>query len=433
MSVPDPNTAPADPALHRWLWRWHGYAGLFVVPFIFWMSLTGLPFVWETELEDLGHPEYRALTPQPDRVSYEQQLATARRTAGPRPPLQAVKLDADPRHATQFLFGDAVDPTSVFVNPYSGEVITVIREWTRLSFAAISLHGLTFIKPLGSWLLELMACWGLLLCGSGVYLWWPRGPGGKVWGVFLPRWRAGGRTRWRDLHAVTGFYFAAVLGLYLLTGLPWTAFWGGRLLAAVQGATGQGSPAAMTADAGLHSTPPAPGAPRLPLDEFARFALAQRLPGPMFIELPEDGSGTVHLYNKLKRQREEQHFHLDLYNGQVLARAGWRDLPLTARAVALGIDLHEGALFGRATQVLSTLLACAFMLVAAAGIAAWVHRRPRGQLDLPKVVPRTPLPRGLRVALIAVGLCLPLLGLSLVLLTLATLRRGERDTPAPAA
>lgn len=421
--------APSDPALHCWMWRWHGYAGLFIVPFIFWMSLTGLPYVWENELEDLWHPEYRALTPQAIRVSYERQLETARGAGGGQP-LLAVKLDADPRHATQFIFGSPTDPVSVFVNPYSGNVITTIREWTRLSFAAISLHGLTFIKPFGSWLLELCACWGLLLCASGVYLWWPRGAG-KVWGVFLPRLRAGGRTRWRDLHAVTGFYFAAVLALYLLTGLPWTAFWGGQLLASAQAATGQGPPAAITGNPGLPSGPPAPGARRLPLDDFAGFALARHLPGPLFVELPASDTATVHVYNRLKRQTAEEHFQLDAYSGRVVRHAAWRDVPLTAKVVALGIDLHEGALFGRVTQVLSTCLAGVFMFVAAAGALAWYRRRPQGRLDLPRIVPRQTLPRGLQAMLVALGLFLPLLGLSLVLLTLATLWRGERTLPAP--
>ena len=428
MSAPDP--VSKDLALYRWMWRWHGYAGLFIVPFIFWMSLTGLPYVWENELENLWHPEYRALTPQAARAPYEQQLETARATGGGQP-LLSVKLDADPRHATQFLFGSSTDPSSIFVNPYTGAVITTIREWTRLSFAAISLHGLTFIKPYGSWLLELCACWGLLLCASGVYLWWPRGAGDKVWGVFLPRLRAGGRTRWRDLHAVTGFYFAAVLALYLLTGLPWTAFWGGQLLGTIQEATGQGAPATMTGDSGLRSVPPTPGALRLPLDVFARFALERHLPGAMFIELPSDDTGTVHIYNRLNRQWSQEHFQLDAYSGKVVSHAGWKDVPLTARAVALGVDMHEGTLFGRATQVLSTVLASAFMFIATAGAVAWYRRRPQGRLDWPKLVPRQALPRSLRAILVVLGLCLPLLGLSLVVLSLATLLRGQSSSFQP--
>ena len=92
-----PGTILGDPALCRWMWRWHGYAGLFIVPFIFWMSLTGLPYVWATELENLWHPEYRALTPQAARVSYQAQLETARSRIGAQLPLLRVKLDADHR------------------------------------------------------------------------------------------------------------------------------------------------------------------------------------------------------------------------------------------------------------------------------------------------------------------------------------------------
>ncbi len=55
-----PMPSPDQSTLHRWLWRWHGYAGLFVIPFLFFMSLTGLPYVWQHELEDWLHPEYRA-------------------------------------------------------------------------------------------------------------------------------------------------------------------------------------------------------------------------------------------------------------------------------------------------------------------------------------------------------------------------------------
>ena len=130
--MPDPaSPSPDQTALHRWLWRWHGYAGLFVIPFIFFMSLTGIPYVWEHELEDFFHPEYRALTPQAQRVSYEQQLATAI-AACPEKELGFIRVDGDPRHATQFWFGEWANPTSVFINPYDGNVITknaTFRNW----------------------------------------------------------------------------------------------------------------------------------------------------------------------------------------------------------------------------------------------------------------------------------------------------------------
>ncbi len=410
----NPSASPSGQSeVHRWLWRWHGYAGLFVIPFIFFMALTGLPYVWEHELEDWWHPEYRALTPQATRVPYEQQLTTAH-AALPDKPLYMVKVDNDPRHATQFMFGTSDDPVSVFVNPYSGTVITQFSEWTRLSYAAISLHGLTFIEPYGSWLLELLACWGIVLCITGVYLWWPRGKG-KLWGVFLPRLRSDGRTRWRDLHAVTGFYFAAVLALYLITGLPWTAFWGGKLMSTIQDATEQSYPHCMSSEAGMQSVPPTPDAKPVPLDAFVNFGLQQNLPGHLEITLPADNTRTVHLQNQLNRATVQKHFQLDLFTAKPVGTADWNDMPITQQAVALGISLHEGQLFGRITQITSTLLACIFMLMAGAGVAMWWKRRPQGKLDWPQSVTAPPLPLELKAALIALGFVLPMLGLSFIM------------------
>ncbi len=399
-------------ALHQWLWRWHGYAGLFVIPFIFFMALTGLPYVWEHELENAWHPEYRALTPQATRVPYEQQLITARSVL-PNKPLLKVKLDGDPRHATQFMFGTAGDPTSVFINPYDGSVINTLREWTRLSFAGIQLHGLTFIQPYGSWLLELLACWGIVLCITGVYLWWPRGQG-EIWGVFLPRLRSNGRTRWRDLHAVTGFYFAAVLLLYLITGLPWTAFWGGQILTTIQDATGQSFPHCMTSEAGMQSVQTSSDEQPLPLDAFVNFGLQQQLPGHLEITLPTDLTGTVHLQNQLNRATDEKHFQLDLYTGKPLGTADWNDLPITQQAVALGISMHEGSLLGRINQILSTVLAFVFMLISGAGAVMWWKRRPQGRLDTPRLILTPSLPLAIKGAVILLGLAMPLMGLSFV-------------------
>ena len=418
-------SSPDQTALHRWLWRWHGYAGLFVIPFIFFMALTGLPYVWEHELEDALHPEYRALEPQATRVSYEQQLAVARAVC-PDKPLMKVMLDDKPRHATRFMFGEKADPLSVYVSPYSGKVVTQFREWTRLSYAAISLHGLTFIEPYGSWVLELLACWGIVLCVTGVYLWWPRGRQWSVWGVLLPRLKRDGRTRWRDLHAVTGFYFAAVLALYLFTGLPWTAFWGGKLLATIQDATGQSYPTAMT-NCCVASHSSALTSKPAPLDAFVAFALAQHLPGTLTIECPGEPGAAYHVFNRVGNSTHERHYQLDAISAQPLADTAWNTVPLSQKAVALGIDMHEGRLLGRATQFLASALACIFMLLAGAAMMMWWKRRPQNSLDWPKPVPRIDVPRGVKLAILAIGMLLPMFGAT-VLTVLASERLLKSET-----
>ena len=118
------------------------------------------------------------------------------------------------------------------------------------------------------------------------------------------------------------------------------------------------------------------------------------------------------------RHTAEKHFHRDTFTGQVLGRANWNDMPITAKAVALGIDMHEGSLLGRPTQIFSTVLACTFMLMAGAAAAMWWKRRPQGRLDFPKRIPAPALPRGVKIGITTLGLAMPLLGLSFVLAAL---------------
>jgi uncharacterized iron-regulated membrane protein len=46
--------AVAGTRLYRAVWRWHFYAGLLVVPFLFTLAVTGLVMLWVTGIS----PEY---------------------------------------------------------------------------------------------------------------------------------------------------------------------------------------------------------------------------------------------------------------------------------------------------------------------------------------------------------------------------------------
>jgi len=52
-----PNTlAPDRWRFYRAVWRWHFYAGLFVLPFIAWLALTGATYLYQKPHRPLGAP-----------------------------------------------------------------------------------------------------------------------------------------------------------------------------------------------------------------------------------------------------------------------------------------------------------------------------------------------------------------------------------------
>lgn len=120
---------------------------------------------------------------------------------------------------------------------------------------------------------------------------------------------------------------------------------------------------------------------------------------------------------------------IDRYRGVVLARVGWLDYPLIPKAVATGVDLHEGTFFGRANQWFNTAAVAALYWLAITGFTGWHRRRPAGRLAAP---PRllTPIPRAIRWTAVGVCVLLPLLGLSvLIVATTDYLYLRMRPTP----
>src|SRR5699024_7832896 len=77
----------------------------------------------------------------------------------------------------------------------------------------------------GDRIIELVACWTIIMLISGLFLWFPKAKE-KIKGVFTIRFNKAGRIRRRDLHAVPAFWISGGLLFFLLSGMLWTGFWG---------------------------------------------------------------------------------------------------------------------------------------------------------------------------------------------------------------
>ena len=84
---------------------------------------------------------------------------------------------------------------------------SVFAKAANVNENVLAVDGVT--TKLSATVVELVTCWTIVLVISGVYLWWPRRRE-RVWGTFLPRLRRHPYVALRDLHAVSGFYVAAV-------------------------------------------------------------------------------------------------------------------------------------------------------------------------------------------------------------------------------
>ena len=203
-------------------WRWHFYAGLFVVPFLLMLALTGaFMMVYSVKGNEMGYtPDIVASGPALPPST----LAKAALAAVPEGTVITYVTAASPTRPTyvEIAKGDAY--IAVAVNQYTGQVIVQNDESQTWRVWAEKLHGTLLLGTFGDRLVEAAASLAILLVVTGLYLWWPRGTG--VLAALVPNLTAKGRGWWKELHKATGVWISLVLVVFILSGLAWAGIWG---------------------------------------------------------------------------------------------------------------------------------------------------------------------------------------------------------------
>lgn len=439
-SAADAGTRPSrHPGFHAVAWRWHFYAGLYVVPFLLMLAVTGAVMVFftgfQTRLGFTVHvsPQAVALpvSQQADAVLALRSQATLREYIAPRAPDEASWFVVERDGLTE----------AVAVDPHTAQVLHLVDKQDTVFAWAERIHGTLLIGDVGDRLIEIAAGLGIVMIVTGLYLWWPRGA--TRWAqVLVPDLRLRGRLWWRSLHASVGFWISAVLFVFLLTGLSWTGVWGaqfaqpwGTFPATKWEAASQPEATHATLNTagqkevpwGLEQTPlPASGssagAPGVPagqpvnLDTVAALATQLGFSGQHHINLPQGETGVFTISadtmsGDLKNPTQDRTVHVDRYSGRVIAEAAFADYSLVAKGMAVGIALHQGDL-GLWNATLNLLFCAATVFLCVSGIVMWWKRRPvrSWRLVAPPVPRDLPLWKGGALVMCVVALAFPLSG-----------------------
>ena len=231
------NTESRHPqaGISRAVYFWHAWSALMVAPVLLVLLLTGSLYLFDREFDEAWQRQAYAVIPdgQPAASLAEQQnmlrslypQATINKVLLPRHDGQAVRWQLDAADGSRLLY---LDPYQLTVNaiedPASAPMALVRR-----------LHGELLAGPVGGYLIEWMSCWTLFLLLTGAWIWWPRqwkvDGRWRLAGILWPRRRADGSLHWRDWHAIPALLASLMLAFLVLTGLPWSIFWGEQFAA----------------------------------------------------------------------------------------------------------------------------------------------------------------------------------------------------------
>ena len=419
-------------ALYRTIWRWHFYAGLFCVPFVLWLAVTGSIYLFKPQIEALLDRPYDHLTIT-DRQLPSDQVGAAM-TAVPGASLQSVELPATETAATRVILDDNGVATRVYVHPDTLAILKIVPEDDRLMNVVFRLHGEMMMGNLGSVVIELAASWAIVMIVTGLYLWWPRNAAGLA-GIVYPRLGGQGRVFWRDLHAVTGLWVSFFTLFILLSGLPWAKSWG-AYLQEIREITGtavarQDWPSGSTgvpADSmhGMAGMPGMAGASHDPrrvdgpaLDRVVDTAIPLRLAPPVLVSPPESPGGPWSVKSDAQNRTLRSDVTVDGTTGAVLSRVDFDQRQRVDRVVGIGVAAHEGHLFGWLNQLVSALTASGLIAVCTSAVVMWWRRRPSSTLGAPTAPSVGAAAVWIVAVIVAFALLLPLLGVSLAAVLLA--------------
>jgi len=418
-TLPEASGAPS-PRLYRVIWRWHFYAGLIVTPILLMAAITGALYVFHTELSGRAYRGLYFVEPTGARLSYDKQRDVARQVVEGRE-IELLTVHADPRRSTEFTAhlhegGDA-NPAqrhqSVFVNPYTGDVLGTQIQETEFFHVVLKLHRELFAGTPGRILVELATSWGLVLLVTGVFLWWPRSkkrPGGVWW----PRLRGKRYVVLRDLHAVSGIYLAPFAAIILGTGLFMSQVWGGGYtwISAQVGQSLGDFLAPGQSKAVREGTPPAS------LERSIAGVLDRCRPDDVIYFMPASTPKAAHkAYLMVQGDvNTVRGIDVDQYTGALVAVTETAELTPMVRVLAFAESLHQGLTFGMTSKILALLTCLALIGMAVTGVWMWWDRRPRGSAGFPQRPKPGGLPKWVWGLIVLLGILLPTVAASAILI-----------------
>ena len=405
--------------IYNWVWKWHFIAGLFSLPIVLILSITGIIYLFKDDYEKVQYEEVTKVKPTEESISYQEQWVIAQSLWDKTP--DALIINENKEEATEFTSGMFSHKSRFLLDQYSGKEKGRIDLKKTDMHKVRKLHGELLLGSFGTKIVELVASWMVVLIITGIYLFWPRGRGIK--GLFQIRTKQSKRIFFRDLHAVTGFWFSALLLLILAGGLPWTDIFGSGYKW-VQDSTNLGFPTTWNSRSVQSSQNGEP----LQLDFFVTKAKELNLSGKISIHLPQSPKSVYSVSNQTAELSKMKMLHFDQYSGELIKSQTWENIGLMMKTRLWVMAFHQGE-FGLWNFILVLLTAFALLVMSLAGLISYLKRKSKGSWGIPNSPHDINFGIGLIALLIILGILLPLFGVSLIILTSFFFIRRKKTEP----
>ncbi|MHA7963928.1 PepSY-associated TM helix domain-containing protein [Paenibacillus sp. CAU 1782] len=435
-----PTSRKRKASLYQSIWRWHFYAGIIFAPFLIILAFSGSVYLFKPQIEDYMYKDMLNVQKIGAYMMTTDDIIAKTEQAYPGTSIIAVEFSNHPEKTVKLTASRDGKNVLMYADPYSGNLLGILDSDKTFSAFFKKMHSELVIG--GTWanrLVELAACWGIILVITGLYLWRPRNRS-QIWGTILPRMsKPGSRQFWRDLHAVPAFWLSLFIVILIATGLPWSGVVGKQIDRLANSTNSNYPPYALSFMAKPESVTvakdiaqdvpwasenlPVPasaagGYIQLTVEAIKEIADKQAIAPPYTISLPLGEQGVYTIATSHSRPGDNATLHVDQYSGAVLTDVRFADYGLMAKGITMGIALHEGRLFGLPNQILGLITALGVILMAVSSCFMWRKRKPDGKLGAPARAKDKKTTISVLVIMLVFGAFMPLVGLSIIAIIL---------------
>ncbi|WP_397540103.1 PepSY-associated TM helix domain-containing protein [Rummeliibacillus pycnus] len=433
--------------LYNRFWRWHFYAALFITPLLLTLTLSGIGYLFYTNVENKAYDHYFfGQSEHTEKLSIDEGIEKAKEQFKGFSVSKVIVLN-DPYNTRLTMDNNNGDEKYVFLDDNYQIVGSQNAKYT-FSNVMRNLHSSLFVGgTVVNYLVELAACWAIFLLLSGVYMTFK----GKA---LKKKHNTSQHQKNKKWHALVGTIITIPMIVIIFTGLPWSAFMGNFIYTAAQEHPSIGMPK-------LQQTPPTSDMSEVPWATRKNEAPSSKegghahhggmsMPGmdmtnsnmisvqqlmtkvedakiskPYSIIYPssEDGVYTVAKSSNTGvtgldvSPYDEITTYFDQYSGNLISKVGYDEYGILGKWFTWGIPLHEGHLFGWPNKIINLLVCLAFIFVIFLGIKTWFSRKKKGQFSAPPNTSKG-ISVGFGIIMVVLGIIMPLFGISLFVVAL---------------
>ena len=355
--------------LNAWLHLWLGLLSGLVT---FVVCITGALYVFIDEIREVVYKDrlyVKIETGAYQPLSVQMKQAQAAVPDG----FEITRADIHPEAGRTWVFR-AGSHYRIYVNPYNAEVVYIEDQRKEFFRVILELHrNLLLGKKIGQPIVAYSILIFMLLCLSGVVLWWP-----KKWTrkslkkSFTVKWKASFKRLNYDLHNVWGFYMVIPGLLLAMTGLVYSFPWFDQAFT-------------YSFSAGQNRTEwPIPvSQPGTYLDGHAldhSFSnVLQLYPEADIISMRVRENPAAPFDFQIRMQKSRTyHFEWSYYDrqsGELLYSYGTDNLNSADKIRAMNFDLHVGSFMGLTSKLLAFICAMLCASLPVTGFLIWYNKK----------------------------------------------------------